>query len=194
MLYYNKYRQLVSALLIAAGLSLGTLQAQDQEDADYLSLAALMIKDGQHLRAGEALDQVDTSVKKFDWKRYHTLRGLVYQNQDLHQLTIESFTAAIEAGQEDPSLHLYIARAWFALEEFDKANAELDKTGDLQNTLPAIWHLRIGIALKREHFVDAWHVLEESVNRFPAEKIFQRQTVFPGHAAAAFYQGCRAWS
>ncbi|HBR98105.1 MAG TPA: hypothetical protein DD979_12115 [Gammaproteobacteria bacterium] len=149
-----------------------------EEEADYLGLAALMIKDGQYLRAGESLEKVDTSVKKFDWQRYHTLRGLVYQEQELHQQTIDAFTAAQAAGQEDPIINVYLAKAWFALDELENAKAALDNTGELQQTLPAIWNLRIGIALKDEDYPSAWTVLDQTIALFPQEKAFQRQRFF----------------
>ena len=169
--------------LLAASLICWSLQVAAQSDdeaaeADYLSLAALMIKDGQFARAGDALDQVDQSAKDFDPQRFHTLRGMVYQKQDMHRETIEAFASALEAGETDPLLFVYMAGAALQLKEYDEANGYLDQSGELENTLPAVLNLRARIALAREDYNQAWALLDRARMTFPAEKDFRRQQFF----------------
>lgn len=149
-----------------------------EEDADYMSLAALMIKDGQYARAGDALDQVDQEAKNFDFKRFHTLRGLVYQKQDRHRETIDAFAAAQNAGESDPLLYVYMAGAALQLNEYDEANGYLDQSGELENSIPAVLNLRARIALAREDYPQAWSILDRARATFPAERDFRRQQFF----------------
>ena len=169
---------LLAASLLCCSLQVAAQSDDEAAEADYLSLAALMIKDGQFARAGDALDQVDQSAKDFDPQRFHTLRGMVYQKQDMHRETIEAFASALEAGETDPLLYVYMAGAALQLKEYDEANGYLDQSGELENTLPAVLNLRARIALAREDYNQAWALLDRARMTFPAEKDFRRQQFF----------------
>lgn len=84
-------------LVITFYVSLQTLQAKEEEYVDHVSLASLMIYDGNYKKAQQELQAVDKKSKKFDPAEYHTVGAVLASKQGDHQLAIQRYLKAIEA-------------------------------------------------------------------------------------------------
>jgi predicted negative regulator of RcsB-dependent stress response len=98
--------------VLVAILALADGRAQpadsDEEDLERLPLAALLVGDGNYERARQVLAGVDTEDPDLDRVRYHTLSGLVALNLDELPRAVSEFRAAIDAGQTEPLIWLYL--------------------------------------------------------------------------------------
>lgn len=168
---------LSSILALVLLLSVSPVFAKD--DVDYLSLSALMIKEGEYIKALEALDKVKVAEKKReDVKRYYTLKGIASLKRELYKNSIAAFNMAIEKGQKDPVFQFYLAQAYFGLKEYDQAIARLEGTGELQNTMPGVWQLKAQIYWDQGKKSASWQTLTEAEARFPDQSSFTRRKVF----------------
>ena len=126
---------LLSALGSALGSPLGaaagpqerrTSRAEPVETVDpqeQLSLAAMLIGDGNWERAALALQEINASDPELDQARYHTLLALLaLQSQD-SEAAVRELRAAMDAGAEEPRLYAYLARALSGLEQPDLVGA-----------------------------------------------------------------------
>lgn len=167
-----------AVILITLSLLPGTAFTKEDEQVDHLSLTALLIKEGDYIRAGEAIDKVNQKDEDLDWKRFHTLNGIISLNKELYNKSIQSFDAAIKAGQENKVLHVYIAQAYMGLKKYDHVHDELSKTGELEKTMPGIWMLRSQVYWLDEKPYKAWQVLSEAEALFPDDQNFLRNKMF----------------
>ena len=118
-------------LLTLLQLGLFAAEKKSSDDVDHVALAALLMKDGHYARAAETLNEADTTQKEFDFVMFYTLKGLIFTKQQLYTVANEQFHKAIEAGQSDPSIYLYIAQNNFKLRDYQGTIDALDKAGDL---------------------------------------------------------------
>ena len=79
-----------------------------------------MIKEGDYVRAGEAIEKVDRKDEKLDVKRFYTLSGIISLNKELYSKSIGEFESAIAAGQENKIIHVYLAQAYMGLEKYEQ--------------------------------------------------------------------------
>jgi tetratricopeptide (TPR) repeat protein len=99
------------------------------EDVDHVELAAKLIADGHYDRAEEALASVNPEQEGVDRKKLFTLRGAVYLKKQLYSEAATDFEAAIGAGQSEPIVKLYLARAYFGLKDYEKCLAAVSRAG-----------------------------------------------------------------
>ncbi len=168
----------VTGMFLFVSLMSFSLYGKSTEEVDYLSLAALMIKDNDYARASEALAKVDQTNDKLDKKRFYTLSGIISLNRELYPKSIAEFESAISAGQENKVIYVYLAQAYMGLEQYKKALAQLDKTADLENTMPGIWLLRSQSYWLNKQSDKAWNVLAQAQRVFPEDKTFLRNKMF----------------
>ena len=152
--------------------------AEEEVKVDYMSLTALMIKEGDYVRAGEAIEKVDQKDEKLDKKRFYTLSGIISLNKELYSKSIGEFESAIAAGQENKIIHVYLAQAYMGLEKYEPALSQLSKTGELETSMAGIWLLRSQAHWLNGDKYKAWEVLNSAEARFPEEKIFLRNKMF----------------
>lgn len=169
------------ALLLAA--SGARAQEADEgttaEDMDRLPLAALLIGDGNYQRARTVLAGIDPSAEDLDRVRYHTLSGLVALNLEEHARAVGEFRAAIEAGQTEPVVWLYLAQAHFSQEQYVEALEALDRAGPETTNIPSVFLMRAQAHWQLEQYKDAWAVLSDGRSRFPDRAgDFARRQVF----------------
>ncbi len=164
-------------LLVALWLPV-TAYSKSAEEVDFLSLAALMIKNDDYARAAEALDKVDKNNDKLDRKRFYTLSGIISLNRELYLKSIAEFESAIRAGEENTVLYVYLAQAYMGLEKYAETIVQLAKVGDLEKTMPGIWMLRSQAHWLNKDIGQAWNVLAEAKELFPQEKTFLRNKIF----------------
>lgn len=176
---------------LLAGLAPISLSAQEDQPAaalpeaetmtsgEYLSLAAVLIGDGNYDRARSILARVDTADEELDRVRYHTLSGLIALNQDELSLAAREFEAAIDAGQEEPVIWLYLAQAYFGQQEYRKTLAALDRAGAQNTRLPSVFLMRAQAHWELKEYSQAWRVLGQGRELYPDRAgDFARRQVF----------------
>ncbi|MDT8451923.1 MAG: hypothetical protein RQ936_04145 [Gammaproteobacteria bacterium] len=152
--------------------------SEEQEKVDYLSLSALMIKEGDYAKAEEAIAKVDQKDEKLDRKKFYTLSGIISLNSEQYAKSIEEFVLAIEAGQDNKILYVYLAQAYMGLEKYEQALLQLTKTAELELKMPGIWLLRSQAYWLNKQKYKAWEVLNMAQSMFPDEKMFLRNKMF----------------
>jgi len=165
-------------LLTVLNLTLIAAEKGREDDVDYVALAALLMKDGHYARAAETLQNADTTAKEFDFVRYYTLKGLILTKQQLFTAANEQFGKAIEAGQTDLSVYLYIAQNSFKLREYQGAIDALDKAGALGNSRPQLLALRAECHWKLGQQEKALATLERSMSLFPDDYAAYKQRFY----------------
>lgn len=152
--------------------------SQEPEKVDYLSLSALMIKEGDYAKAEEAIAKVDQKDEKLDRKRLYTLSGIISLNSEQFSKSIGEFQLAIAAGQDNKILYVYLAQAYMGLEKYEQALLQLTKTAELELKMPGIWLLRSQAYWLNKQKYKAWEVLNTAQSMFPDEKMFLRNKMF----------------
>ena len=123
---------LLGALGAAFGEGLGQGRGASKEAAEeasavdpqeQLSLAAMLIGDGNWARAALALKAVDANHPELDQARYHTLLALLALQAQDNQGAVRELRAAMDAGADEPRLYAHLARALSGLEEPDLVGA-----------------------------------------------------------------------
>lgn len=178
-------------LLITLILALsGAASAQDdgeqtpEEDLDRLSLASLLIGDGNYERARGVLAAVDQDDPGLDRVRYHSLDGLVALNLDELARAEAAFERALDAGREAEKpaadvVWLYLAQARFGQENYRGTLRALDEANPETTDLPSIYLMRAQSHWQMDAFESAWTVLAAGAGRFPDRAgDFTRQQVF----------------
>lgn len=172
-------RSVVATLLL--GLFSVTLDAADNkkdQTADFIELAAIMLKDGHNDRALMALQGVDLDNEKTDQARFYTLQGLAYMGLNDLEAAKTSLQRAIAKGQTDKAIYIYLAQTHFGLKDYQQALDATNKAGDLANKDP------ISLSIKAESH---WHLqqpdaaietLDAAQKRFPTDFRFSKRTAF----------------
>ena len=179
-------RALLCLLLLAAlalpmvGWSQASSAPEDpQEPVEFLSLAAVLIGDGNYQRARNTLARVDTDAEEIDLARYHTLAGLVALNLDELPLAATEFESAIAAGQSDPVIRLYLAQAYFGQARYEETLEQLDQAGGDATRVPSVFLMRAQAHWELENYAAAWEVLGQGRAEFPDRAgDFARRQVF----------------
>jgi len=150
-----------------------------QAPVEFLSLAAVLIGDGNFQRARNILARVDTAAEEIDLARYHTLAGLVALNLDELPLAAAEFEDALAAGQDQPVVWLYLAQAYFGQQLYDKTLEALDNAGPENTRVPSVFLMRAQAHWELENYAAAWRVLGQGRAEFPDRAgDFARRQVF----------------
>jgi len=150
-----------------------------QEPVEFLSLAAVLIGDGNYQRARNILARVDTPAEDLDLARYHTLAGLVALNLDELPLAATEFEDAIAAGQTEPVVRLYLAQAYFGQARYEQTLEQLDLADADTTRVPSVFLMRAQSHWELENYAAAWEVLGRGRAEFPDRAgDFARRQVF----------------
>ncbi|MBA1147239.1 tetratricopeptide repeat protein [Ectothiorhodospiraceae bacterium WFHF3C12] len=152
--------------------------AAEEEDVDRLSLASLLMRDNHYARAASVLAKVDTSREDLDRARFYTLRGLIRLNLDQNEDAKQDFRAAIEAGQENRIVYVYLAQAHYRLEEYAQAIRAIDNSGEAGAKIASLFVLKAQSHWALEQRTQAWSALDDGARRFPGDYRFLRRKVF----------------
>ncbi|MEM1080553.1 MAG: hypothetical protein AAGH65_03140, partial [Pseudomonadota bacterium] len=170
------------SLLVLLWMLSASVQAQDEEREEaleYLSLAALLIGDGNYTRAQQVLASVDLDDEALDRIRYHTLSGLVALNLSELPRAVSEFEAAIAAGQTEPVVWLYLAQAHFGQQQYAETLTALDQAGVQATQLPSVFMMRSQAHWELGEYENAWQVLGQGRAQFPDRAgDFARRQVF----------------
>lgn len=160
-------------------LLLSPLAAYSQEeDVDFLDLAALMLRDGNYDRALSVLDQVDLEDETLDRSRYYTLRGMTHFRRNELEPARDALSMAVDSGEVESLVHIYLAQIYFGLEQYQQTLDALDRAGEAVDRVPAVYHMRAQCHWLMEQPHKAIAVLDQASLVFPDEAGFKRRKVF----------------
>lgn len=151
---------------------------KDEEEVDYLSLAARLIADDKIDRASQMLRQVDLQAEDVDLQKFHTLSGLVHLKQGAAKEAIDSFDAAVAAGQDDLAVHLYLAQAHFSLKNYQKTIEHLHKAGPAAKESPAAFGILAQAHWELKQPAKSFSALDEGIRTFPKDNSLLRSKIF----------------
>ncbi len=168
--------------VLCSGLTAGSLPTleeiyEGEGEVDYVSLAALMIRDGHFDRAEAALKEVDPESKTVNWGMYWTVKGLLALRQADYEHARNFFIKAIVNGQSDKILDLYLAQAYFGLENYKATLATLKRAWDKAATMPDLYSIKLQCHWKLKQYDMAFAVLDEAEKKFPGDFSFIRQRI-----------------
>ena len=162
-----------------SSLFLSDLSAKKEEaKIDHMALATLMIQDGNFQRARASLDEVDTSVEEFDFKYYFTLRGMVSMKLQEYKTAIEELSKAIDYGQTDKSVFLYLIEANYKLKDYTGTINAINQAGEFGKDNPQLFAIKSESYWKLENPNGALNALAEGYKLFPENHGFLKQKFF----------------
>lgn len=170
--------------LAATAMAQQETASPPEDEVDLLSLAALLIGDGNYERARGVLAGVDTDDPELDLVRYHSLDGLVALNLDELARAEAAFERALDAGSEAEELPaqviwLYLAQARFGQEDYAGTLKALDGADAETTELPSVYLMRAQSHWQMRNHEAAWQVLSRGAGRFPDRAgDFTRQQVY----------------
>jgi len=140
--------KLILTILITLLFSnaLGASDKKTNDDVDYVTLATILMKDAYYSRAKDALKNVNLDDENVDKAQYYTLEGLVNLKLSNCKASNRNFHLAIENGQEDKSVYLYIAQNSFKLKDYQDTITALENADEIVKQKPKL------MALKAESF------------------------------------------
>lgn len=144
---------------------------------DYIGIAAVMIRDGNYDRAAAALEEVDPNDEDIDLQRYYTLKGLIALRANQHQEAIDNFLGAIEEGQADPVINVYLAQAYYAAGEYEKTLETLDRISNLAQ-YSALYGLQAESYWQLGQKAQAYATLDRATELFPEQTRFLQQQIY----------------
>lgn len=153
-------------LLTALQLTLFAAEKSNNDEVDHVALAALLMKDGHYERAAETLNEADTTQKDFDFVLYYTVKGLIFTKQQLYKAANEQFYKAIESGQTEPTIYLYIAQNDFKLLDYQGTIDALNKAGEAADK-PQLLALRAECHWRLEQQEQALETLAVTLQKYP---------------------------
>lgn len=176
----------VAGLLAVAAAHPGSAEAKEKkteaaaedEDIDYVQLAARLIKDGHTDRAEATLNEVDLKKEGVDLPRFYTLEGLVRLEQKHYEPARESFRKAIASGQEEKVVFLYLARAHFGLKDYKGVIGALHKAGKAGAGVPGTFLMKSQAHWELEQHAEAFAALDAGHEAFPKVPEFTRIKIF----------------
>ncbi|WP_181935619.1 lipopolysaccharide assembly protein LapB [Wenzhouxiangella sp. 15190] len=162
-------------LILVLGNTAGAQEepaSQPEDEVERLSLAALLIGDGNYERARGVLAAIDVDDPDVDRVRYHSLDGLVALNLDELSRAEAAFERALEAGrerEEPPAdvVWLYLAQARFGREDHAGTLEALDGADSETTDLPSVYLMRAQSHWQMGDLESAWQVLSKGAGRFP---------------------------
>ena len=179
---------LAASLALGVG-ALGVAEARERQtqatkgagaddEVDHVALAAMLLRDGHHDRAETVLSRVDLDQEGVDLKTYHTLRGLLRLRIGAHAEAIAAFEAAIENGQHDDSVFVYLAQCYYGLRNWERTIQSVENAQDEATKYPELFMMRAEAELNLGRRPDAWRTLSRGAERFTDRPEFERQQTF----------------
>jgi tetratricopeptide (TPR) repeat protein len=154
-------------------------QEESDEDLERLPLAALLVGDGNYERARQVLAAVDLEDPELDRVRYHTLNGLIALNLNELPMAVREFRSAIDAGQTEPLIWLYMAQAYFGQQMYTETLAALEAAGEEATRLPSVFLMRAQAHWELDEYAEAWDIFNRGLALFPDRASeFARRQVF----------------
>ncbi len=193
--------KLQALVLLLLGLLVGlSAQAQDDDQVNYLDVAALMLRDGNLNRAELALNNLDVTElesavaeitedmqdkqrhaiaqARADLGRYWVLRGTIWQRQGQLESARDAFSKAIAAGRKEAALFLSLAQLNFSLQDYQAAIAAVQHAGPAVDRIGSVYHLKAQANWFLGNQVLALAILDQASQIFVDDRSFTRRKVF----------------
>ncbi|MBN1696342.1 MAG: hypothetical protein JW881_02405 [Spirochaetales bacterium] len=145
-------------------------------EIDYLSIAAVMIRDGRYAKAESLLEKVNPDTPGIDMGLYFTVRGLVFLNKSLFTEALSDFKSAFSHGRQHPVINAYMAQAYYGLEDYRNALLSIEKTGNI-NMYPDLVGMRIQCHWNLKERIAAFETLGRAITLFPSNNRFHLQRI-----------------
>lgn len=170
-------------LFLLAVVALFSDVTAKEKDVDYLSLAAILIKDGHYDRAEAALIKLEIAEQGGeeiieDKPRFYTLKGLVLLKKQDYTNAKTTFQQAIDAGQTENVVFIYLAQAAYGDQDFRTTLKAIDQLGSQINSMKELFTMKAQSHWKLNEKNQAWVSLTEGLRYFPDEPVFLRQQIF----------------
>ncbi|MDT8407454.1 MAG: CDC27 family protein [Methylococcales bacterium] len=155
---------------------------QQFKPEELLPLAALLIKDNYFDRALKTLHEIDLEEaeadENFDWARFYTLLGMAEMGLNHYAPAKDDFYKAIEKGQKEPLLYVYLAQCHFGLQEYEQTLTSIGKLGDLQKGYPSLYEMAAQSHWQLKNHDRAWAALNAGEALFPERYSFLERKTF----------------
>jgi len=115
---------------------------KSDDEVDYIALATMLLKDGYYSRANDALNSVDLEDETVDKAQFYTLKGFVSSKLLQYKASNEYFYKAIEFGQTQKIIYVYIAQNSFKLQDYKGVISALDNVKDMVKEQPKLMALK----------------------------------------------------
>jgi len=143
-------------LTLCLTLPLFSSEKKQKDDAiNYVVLATLLMKDGYYSRASDALKNVDLEDKYLDKAQFYTLEGLIGLKLGNYKESNRNFILALENGQKEKSIYLYIAQNHFHLKEYTETIQALEHAKSLVEKKPKLMALKAECFYRLKKYNDA---------------------------------------
>ena len=156
-----------------------TAAADTEDEVDPVALAALMIEDKHFDRAKAVLESVN--LKKppanFDPARFHMLHGLTLLSLGEYKPATITLKKSVAAGQQDKVVYVFLAQAYYHIEQYKEAVAALEKAGDEAEKLPGVFLLGAECRWRSKDLIGAYRVLERGIKKFPDDDAIKKAKI-----------------
>ncbi len=173
-------QSLIFFCLLLACVSLVWAKEKEKESGpvNYIQLAAIMLKDGHSDRALLALQSVDLEDEKTDLARFYTLQGLAYMELKDFVAAKDSLQLAIEKGQQDKVIYVYLAQIYYSLKDYKATIQAISRAAEYADRKPALYLLKAQSYWHLESHDQAINTLNKAQTLFPKDYRFLKRQVF----------------
>jgi tetratricopeptide (TPR) repeat protein len=148
------------------------------QPTDLIELAAIMLRDGHYDRALLALQSVDLEDEETDLARFYTLQGLAYMNLNDFVAARDSLQLAIDNGQQEKTIYVYLAQVNFSLKNYQETIQAINNAAELVRNYPSLFVIKARAHWHLKETTQAINALNEAEQLFPGDYRFLKQKVF----------------
>lgn len=179
-----------AAVIILLVVFIGTqplMAGSKKDEVDYLSLAALLIKDGFYDRAETALISVDEEqLKKEAFEeedntrliRYYTFTGLIHLKKKRFGQAAVNLEKSIKSGSQDVLVRVYLVQAYYGQRNFKRTVVTIKKYPQILKEYYKIYGIYAQSLWNMNLKGQAYNILQIALKKHPKEKAFVRQELF----------------
>lgn len=151
--------------------------SRGESEVDYLGVAGVMIRDGNYERARAALNQVDLTDEDVDRARFYTLSGLLNLRDGDYPAATSSFRDAIDNGQDDPIIYVYLAQGLYFQQQYREAVEAIDRVPSI-NQFPDLYAVKAEALWNLDRTGEAYETISSAIELFPSRTQFAEQRIF----------------
>lgn len=190
----KKLLSFLVALQLSLFVAMNVHAAKEGVEVDYLSLAELLLQDGNYDRASAALNEVNLDDPKLDRVKYYSLLGRLFYFTSSFDDAQKAYAQSInlinaperyedarnpeQLRDEDLLVYIYAAQTEYALDHYQQAIDFIQKSEEVGAKLVFSYTLRAQCYWKLKQMDQTWAVLDEGQTAFPSNNKFMRQKIF----------------
>lgn len=153
------------------------IKKEQNPEIDYISLAAIMVKDGHLERALVQLENVDLNSETVDLPKYYTLKGLIWLKKVDYEKSKFNFEKSIYSGNKEPLVYVYLAQVHYALNDYKQTLAALKGAGELIYEMPDLLGVQAQCYWLTNQKPEALTVLLNADKLFPEKPDFMARII-----------------